>query len=152
MGVFTAGGSAPYTAAQVTFTNPDSSVNMAPVELNVRGAFTATSTEGITTATGCCGDGAATFGTMSLETGSSKNSTITITLTAGGMNTWADAAAVLTPDSKGFEALVNDASNGTQDAGLYSVPAPVVGAGLPGLIAACGGLIALRRRRRQALA
>jgi hypothetical protein len=32
------------------------------------------------------------------------------------------------------------------------VPAPIVGAGLPGLVAACGGLIALARRRRRQLA
>jgi hypothetical protein len=31
------------------------------------------------------------------------------------------------------------------------VPSPIVGAGLPGLIAACGALIALARRRRQRL-
>ena len=33
-----------------------------------------------------------------------------------------------------------------------AVPAPIVGAGLPGLIVACGALIALARRRRQRIA
>jgi hypothetical protein len=35
---------------------------------------------------------------------------------------------------------------------IAPVPGPTVGAGLPGLIAACGGLLALARRRRRLIA
>ena len=34
----------------------------------------------------------------------------------------------------------------------FSVPGPLAGAGLPGLMAACGALLALARRRRRKMA
>jgi hypothetical protein len=148
MGVFTAGGVGPFTAAQVTFTNP-TSANMAPVELNVSGPFTATGNDGITTASGCCGEGASKFGTMNLETGSGSINPIIITLTAGSGNSWANALAVLTPDSKGFEALAAFGT-GIQDGGFATpLPAalPLFATGLGGL-----GLLGWRRKRKAAAA
>ena len=49
-------------------------------------------------------------------------------------------SAAYTQNSSGLiNASFNDAT----------VPGPIVGAGLPGLLAACGGLVALARRRRR---
>jgi hypothetical protein len=122
------------TMATVTFQNPGSN-DMAPVELNVNGTFSATSAEGITTASGCCGEGAGTFGTMSLETGSANHSSIVITLTATGTNSWANADAVLTDDSKGFEAVVAGGFNGIQDGGAINPSInPLTTTPLPGTL------------------
>ena len=51
-----------------------------------------------------------------------------------------------------FHAVWNNAVDGGESFFLVSsvpVPGPIAGAGLPGLIAACGGLLALARRRRK---
>jgi hypothetical protein len=45
---------------------------------------------------------------------------------------------------------VGQSANGTINISWSAVPGPIVGAGLPGLIAALGGLVALARRRRKA--
>ena len=44
--------------------------------------------------------------------------------------------------------IVSDGEAGGSNATIVMVPGPIVGAGLPGLIAACMGLIGLQRRRR----
>jgi len=54
-----------------------------------------------------------------------------------------------------FHAVWNNASDGGESFFLVSasaVPGPIVGAGLPGLIMACGGFLALARRRRSNIA
>jgi hypothetical protein len=62
----------------------------------------------------------------------------------------------LTRNTQGFF-LALDVCSGACSLGntgfaASSVPGPIVGAGLPGLLAACGGLLALARRRRARVA
>lgn len=47
-----------------------------------------------------------------------------------------------------YEVTAGAGGNANGVLNISAVPGPIVGAGLPGLIAACGGLLALARRRR----
>jgi hypothetical protein len=66
-------------------------------------------------------------------------------------------AGLLSTDQILFHASWDNASDGAESFFLVNsnaapVPGPIVGAGLPGLVAACGGLLVLARRRRQLVA
>jgi hypothetical protein len=52
-------------------------------------------------------------------------------------------------DQNDFSGSAGSATTSILQNAFSAVPAPLAGAGLPGLVAACGGLLALARRRRQ---
>jgi hypothetical protein len=58
----------------------------------------------------------------------------------------------LTPGTFFFSSQGPEGPTVTFSATVVAVPGPIVGAGLPGLIAACAGLIGLARRRRRKVA
>jgi hypothetical protein len=87
--------------------------------------------------------GATSLGTCVAPSGSGSGNACEggFNFATGGMFTFLDVTAINGPGNTGANVLLH-----TVDA---LVPGPVVGAGLPGLVAACGALLALVRRRRQ---
>jgi hypothetical protein len=77
-----------------------------------------------------------------------------IHLTSGS---WSSASNVLAPNSQGFNAAAHvfvcttpcSTEAGTLATGFATVPGPILGGGIPGLVMAGAGLLALARRRRQ---
>lgn len=149
------------TASTVTFQAPSGGTLPGLNLINVNGSFSA-SASSLAPGSPCGGNGYAgdahvcspgnedSFGTMSLESGNvSGATTFTFTLTAEGTNSWTDAADVLIPTTgysttyytHGLEAIVAAPSGPPQDAGFYTpAPAPLIGHGLPGILAVAGVL------------
>jgi hypothetical protein len=61
-------------------------------------------------------------------------------------------AAIRGPQTPLRLSVMGDSLSSSLDLQVSAVPGPVLGAGLPGLILACGVLLALARRRRQLVA
>jgi hypothetical protein len=66
-----------------------------------------------------------------------------------GLNIWFNGGSSYTAFFAGADGTFGPSYNGTFSLTPVAVPGPIVGAGLPGLLFACGGLVALARRRKR---
>jgi hypothetical protein len=143
------------THATVEFQIMSPGTFTAPVGINVNGSFDVTGVIGSGTGNGVlpCGFGLAACtvgntshaGAFNFETSAVNAGTITIDLTAENGTTWANALAVLIPNSNGWEAADN-MSGAPQHLGVAATPLP---AALPLFAAGLGalGLLGWRRKR-----
>jgi hypothetical protein len=64
----------------------------------------------------------------------------------GSFSGFVDPVFTIAPGYDGYSLAFSD---GVGNSAAVGVPGPIVGAGLPGLIFACGAFLTLARRRRQ---
>jgi hypothetical protein len=98
-----------------------------------------------------CFNNASASSTPVLPAGSTIVIPFSLTLASGTFTAWANSNPDFKIDWLGTQNnydLVSLGGTGV-NVNMFSVPGPIVGAGLPGLIAACAGLLAFARRRRQ---
>ena len=87
----------------------------------------------------------ADLGTNTLQDASNPNVSPLLNITAGTLPLASYLVGFLNTGTTAAPNWIATANSGA----IFATPGPVVGAGLPGLMAACGTLLALARRRRQ---